>query len=213
MASGGDPIAVLVKQLSRLPGIGERTAQRLAHYLLNENRDLMRSLADALTHTAAKVHECPRCCNLTAQEGFCALCENPRRNQELLCVVARPEDLNAIEKSNEFSASTNGSIFFVGRIISACTYPMPETYISMSQSKSNVPPVSTENALILSSGIDRYFCFFPVSPCLSTNSMRLFVRTIISRMPLYEQVTVSPEIKTPSLIFRDSNGSGVKAVT
>ena len=103
MAAGGDPIAILVKQLSRLPGIGERTAQRLAHYLLNENRDLMRSLADALTHTAAKVHECPRCCNLTAQEGFCALCENPRRNQELLCVVARPEDLNAIEKSNEFS--------------------------------------------------------------------------------------------------------------
>ncbi len=101
--AGGDPIAVLVKQLSRLPGIGERTAQRLAHYLLNENRDLMRSLADALTHTAAKVHECPRCCDLTAQEGFCSLCNNPRRNQELLCVVARPEDLNAIEKSNEFS--------------------------------------------------------------------------------------------------------------
>ena len=101
--AAGDPIAVLVKQLSRLPGIGERTAQRLAHYLLNENRDLMNSLADALTNTAAKVHECPRCCNLTAKEGFCALCENPKRNQELLCVVARPEDLNAVEKSNEFS--------------------------------------------------------------------------------------------------------------
>ena len=101
--AAADPILVLVKQLSRLPGIGERTAQRLAHYLLNENRDLMRSLADALTHTAAKVHECPRCCNLTAKEGFCLLCENPRRNQELLCVVAKPEDLNAIEKSNEFS--------------------------------------------------------------------------------------------------------------
>jgi recombination protein RecR len=101
--AGADPILVLVKQLSRLPGIGERTAQRLAHYLLNENRALMRSLADALTHTAAKVQECPRCCNLTARESFCLLCENPRRNQELLCVIAKPEDLIAIEKSNEFS--------------------------------------------------------------------------------------------------------------
>ena len=101
--SGADPIAVLVKQLSRLPGIGERTAQRLAHYLLNENRALMKSLAQALESTAEKAHECPRCCNLTAQEGLCAICGNPKRNAELLCVVARPEDVNAIEKSNEYS--------------------------------------------------------------------------------------------------------------
>ena len=103
MKTGKDPITALVKQLSRLPGIGDRTAQRLAHYLLNENRDLMKSLAQALEATAEKAHECPRCCNLTAREGFCLVCANPKRNLELLCVVARPEDVNAIEKSNEYS--------------------------------------------------------------------------------------------------------------
>ena len=83
-----DPIRALVSLLSRLPGIGERTATRLVHHLLRQDRALLRSLADALVDVAEHVHECPRCCVLTANDGACSVCRDPRRDDSVLCVVA-----------------------------------------------------------------------------------------------------------------------------
>jgi recombination protein RecR len=97
-----DPIRALVSQLSRLPGIGERTATRLVHHLLRQDRALLRALADALVDVAEHVHECPRCCTLTANVGACSVCADARRDDTVLCVVASIQDQAAIEATHEF---------------------------------------------------------------------------------------------------------------
>ncbi len=97
-----DPIRSLVSQLSRLPGIGERTATRLVHHLLRQDRVLMRSLADALVDVAEHVHECERCCSLTANAGSCSVCADHRRDDTVLCVVSTIQDMSAIEATSEF---------------------------------------------------------------------------------------------------------------
>lgn len=96
-----DPIRTLVQQLSRLPGIGERTATRLVHHLLRQDRALMHALAHSLVDVAERVHECPRCCLLCATEGPCAVCADARRDDTLLCVVATIQDQAAIEATGE----------------------------------------------------------------------------------------------------------------
>ena len=96
-----DPIRTLVQQLSRLPGIGERTATRLVHHMLRQDRELMRALAHSLVDVAERVHECPRCCLLCATEGSCAVCADQRRDDTLLCVVATIQDQAAIEATGE----------------------------------------------------------------------------------------------------------------
>jgi recombination protein RecR len=97
-----DPIAVLVSQLARLPGIGARTATRLVHYLLRSDRELMRALARSLEEVADRVHECPRCALLCAGEGECAVCGDHSRDRTLLAVVATIQDQAAIEATGEF---------------------------------------------------------------------------------------------------------------
>ena len=96
-----DPIRTLVSQLSRLPGVGERTATRLVHHLLRQDRELMRALASALVDVAERVHECPRCCLLCATEGHCAICADTRRDDTVMCVVATIQDEAAIEATGE----------------------------------------------------------------------------------------------------------------
>ncbi len=100
--SSSDPIRALVSQLSRLPGIGERTATRLVHHLLRQDRALLHALAESLVDVADHVHECPRCCTLTANIGRCSVCEDTRRDDAILCVVATIQDLAAIEATSEF---------------------------------------------------------------------------------------------------------------
>lgn len=97
-----DPVRTLVGQLARLPGIGERTARRLVYHLLKSERELMRSLADALVEVAERVHECPRCSTITAAERECGVCADPRRDPALLCVVSTLQDQAAIEATGEF---------------------------------------------------------------------------------------------------------------
>jgi recombination protein RecR len=101
-SSSSDPIRALTSQLSRLPGIGERTALRLVHHLLRQDRALLHALAHALVDVAEHVHECPRCCNLTANEGACSVCRDPRRDDGVVCVVATVQDQAAIEATGEF---------------------------------------------------------------------------------------------------------------
>lgn len=99
-----DPIWVLTSQLARLPGIGERTASRLVFHLLRGDRGVMRALASALEEVAEHVHECERCCTLTAQvvQGSCPQCRDPRRDGRLLCVVASIQDQAALEATGDF---------------------------------------------------------------------------------------------------------------
>lgn len=96
-----DPIRRLVQELSRLPGIGEKTATRLAFHLVRGNRQQVHDLAQALIDVTDKIRLCSVCMNMTEQDP-CVLCSDPRREAETICVVATPSDLIAIDRGGHF---------------------------------------------------------------------------------------------------------------
>lgn len=99
--NGAGPIARLVDEFARLPGIGPKTAQRLAFYVLNEPPEVAKGLARALVEARENIRRCSECCDLTDRDP-CAVCQDPRRSRELLCVVEQPRDVVAIEKSRGY---------------------------------------------------------------------------------------------------------------
>ena len=96
-----DPIALLVGLLSRLPGIGERTAARLTYHILGGPPEYAEALGTALRELHARVRRCTRCGNYTS-ETLCAICSDVKRDQQLICVVARPPDVAALERGGSF---------------------------------------------------------------------------------------------------------------
>ncbi|MDD5223452.1 MAG: recombination mediator RecR [bacterium] len=97
-----DLIAELVEQLKRLPGIGEKGAQRLALFLIRSPAELSESLARAIAGARLKTTLCPICFNLSAGDEPCDICANADRDPGLLCVVETPADLKALEKSHSY---------------------------------------------------------------------------------------------------------------
>lgn len=96
-----EPIARLIEELAKLPGIGPKTAQRLAFYLLHRPLDEVQGLARAITEAKEKTRYCSVCSNLTDVDP-CAICSNPGRDPKLLCVVEEPKDVVAMEKTREY---------------------------------------------------------------------------------------------------------------
>ena len=91
----------LADQFARLPGIGSKTAQRLAFHVLGLPQEEAQRFADAILEAKKQVHTCPRCQNLTDRE-LCPICDDPTRDQGVICVVAEPKDVIAMERSREF---------------------------------------------------------------------------------------------------------------
>lgn len=91
----------LMAELAKLPGIGPKSAQRLAFHILERGADSAEALAHALTDAAEKLGECPVCFNI-AEEGHCALCEDKNRDETVICVVESPRDILPIERSGSF---------------------------------------------------------------------------------------------------------------
>ncbi|WP_078084692.1 recombination mediator RecR [Microbulbifer mangrovi] len=91
----------LIRALRCLPGVGPKSAQRMAMYLLEKDRDAAGLLASSLQQAVEKVGRCTRCRTLTEQE-ICALCNNSRRDHALLCVVETPADVLAIEQAGNY---------------------------------------------------------------------------------------------------------------
>jgi recombination protein RecR len=94
-------LARLVEQLGRLPGIGEKTATRLAMFILNADREYAEALAEAVWAVKAETTLCQECFGLAEGER-CAICLDPKRNDEAICVVEEPADLIALEKVHEY---------------------------------------------------------------------------------------------------------------
>jgi len=92
----------LADQFARLPGIGGKTAQRLAFYVLGLPIEEAQAFADAIVEAKKTVHTCPVCQNLTDRE-ICPICNDTVRNHSLICVVAEPKDVIAMERSREFN--------------------------------------------------------------------------------------------------------------
>src|SRR5919205_1948279 len=91
----------LAAELSKLPGIGRKTALRLTYHLLKQRPEQSRRLAEALTTLAERVRPCERCFNL-AEEPLCAVCRDPRRDPSVICAVEEASDIGAIERAGEF---------------------------------------------------------------------------------------------------------------
>jgi recombination protein RecR len=100
-SEGPAPLARLVAELGRLPGIGQRTAQRLAFHILRAPDEEAESLALAIREVKEKVGLCERCFNL-AEGPLCRICLDPNREQETICVVEEPADVIPIERTHEY---------------------------------------------------------------------------------------------------------------
>jgi recombination protein RecR len=108
-----EPLERLIQELSRLPGIGPKTAQRLAFHLLRSDRQRADSLAQAILDVKARIGYCERCYNI-AEGSLCWICLSSRRDATLLCVVESALDVLAIERTSEF----NGLYFVLHGVIS-----------------------------------------------------------------------------------------------
>jgi len=101
MAYYPEPVARLIEALQRLPGIGPKTAQRLAFFLLKRPSDEVTALAESITQLKARIVNCRVCFNVT-EDDPCRICSDPARNTRALCVVEESNDLLAIERTGEF---------------------------------------------------------------------------------------------------------------
>jgi recombination protein RecR len=101
MAYYAKPLARLVGEFEKLPGIGPKSAQRLAFYILRISEEEAAALSDAIAEVKAKIGYCRICSNFTDQE-VCDICRDPRRSDDEICVVAEPRDLIAMDKTGEF---------------------------------------------------------------------------------------------------------------
>ena len=98
------PLTTLIRELGRLPGIGPKSAQRLAFYLFNRPEEEVIGLAEALVAAKTGLTRCPVCFNvMSVSAERCSVCSDPNRDQSILCVVEQPADLLAIERSGEFT--------------------------------------------------------------------------------------------------------------
>jgi recombination protein RecR len=118
----------LATELSKLPGIGRKTALRLTYHLLKQSPEQAKRLANALETLAEKVRPCPQCFNLT-EEDLCSICRDARRDTGVICAVEEASDIGAIERSGEF----RGMYHVVGGRLSPLddlTIPQLETRVS-----------------------------------------------------------------------------------
>jgi recombination protein RecR len=95
------PVAALVDELSKLPGVGVKTAQRLTFFILRSPTDQARRLSEAIMRVKENIVYCSRCYNITEVDP-CFICSNPSRDQDCICVVEEPLDVLALEKTNVF---------------------------------------------------------------------------------------------------------------
>ena len=102
MKTGVEPIQKMVNQLARLPGIGQKTAQRLAYHIISLPEEQVRELAVSIFNGKKQVHYCPVCGNYTDQDP-CALCSDTARDASILCVVRDPRDVAAMERMRDYN--------------------------------------------------------------------------------------------------------------
>ena len=98
------PLVILAEQFAKLPGIGMKTAQRLAYYVMSMSESDVQTFADAILQAKHRVHNCASCQNLTEQE-VCPICGDDRRDHRIICVVDSPKDVTAFERTGEYNGT------------------------------------------------------------------------------------------------------------
>ncbi len=95
------PLVILAEKFARLPGIGMKSAQRLAYYVMSMSEEEVKEFSEALLNAHSKIQSCKICQNLTEGE-ICPICDDARRDKSVVCVVESPKDVAAIERTNEY---------------------------------------------------------------------------------------------------------------
>lgn len=142
-----DPIAELVELLARLPGVGGRTAARLAYHILGAEPAYAEALGGLLSDLHGRIRRCDQCANYTT-EALCGICADTRRDGNVLCVVARPPDVAAIERGSSF----RGRYFVMHNLLSPLDGVGPEAL-----------PVERLRAWITRDGIGEVIIATPLS--------------------------------------------------
>lgn len=156
----------LAAELSKLPGIGRKTALRLTYHLLRQAPDQSRKLANALATLTEKVRPCSRCFNLTEEE-LCAICRDARRDTAVICAVEEASDIGAIERSGEF----RGVYHVLGGRLSPLDGVGPEDL--------TIPQLETR----VSAGAVREL-IIATNPSIEGETTALYVQRKLSRYPL-----------------------------
>lgn len=115
-------LTVLAEHFARLPGIGMKSAQRLAYHVVSMPDSEAKAFADAIITAHKTVHECQVCCNLT-DKTLCPICDNDRRDRSVICVVESPKDVTAFERTKEYK----GVYHVLHGLISPIDNVMPES--------------------------------------------------------------------------------------
>ena len=115
------PLAKLIGHFEKFPGIGPRTAQRLALFILKQPEQTIKDFSESILEAYGNVGQCKKCFNLTSDKE-CEICINPERDKKLICVVAETKDLLALERAREF----NGTYHVIGGLISPMDSIGPE---------------------------------------------------------------------------------------
>ncbi len=117
-----EPLAVAIEELSKLPSIGKKTAQRLALFILKMDDDRVNNLLKSIKELKTKLKSCSRCNNLSEDE-LCEVCKSNKRDKSIICVVEEASDVIAIEKTHEFS----GLYHVLGGVLSPLTGITPDS--------------------------------------------------------------------------------------
>ncbi|MFL5500787.1 MAG: recombination mediator RecR [Gemmatimonadaceae bacterium] len=156
----------LAGELSKLPGIGRKTALRLTYHLLKQSPDQSKLLASALTTLAEKVRPCPQCFNLT-EEDLCSICRDARRDTAVICAVEEASDIGAIERSGEY----RGVYHVLGGRLSPLDGIGPEDL--------TIPQLEAR----VSAGVVREV-IIATNPSIEGESTALYVQRRLARYPL-----------------------------
>ena len=117
-----ETLVIAIEELSKLPGIGKKTAQRLALFLLKTDNEQFKNLITSLENLKIKLRFCSKCFNLSEEE-FCLICKSGKRNKNIICVVEEASDVIAIEKTNEY----NGLYHVLGGVLSPLSGISPDS--------------------------------------------------------------------------------------
>ena len=195
-----DSVQDLIDALGRLPGIGPKSAQRIAFHLLNTDREDVERLADALREVAEKVRFCDICFNVS-EETTCRVCRDPRRDQTTICVVEESKDVAAIERTREF----RGLYHVLGGAISPIDHVGPEDLHIAELLRRLSSPVITEVILATDPNLE--------GEATATYLTRLLASTGITISRLASGLPVGGDLEFADEITLGRAFSGRRAVT
>lgn len=115
-------LEALIEQFARLPGVGKKSAQRLAFFVLGLPQEEAAAFSEAILTAKRSISLCPVCCSFTEGEGLCPICQSSKRDETTVCVVADPKDVAALERSREY----NGRYHVLHGVISPMNHVGPD---------------------------------------------------------------------------------------